>query len=189
MATVFKPTEKVMIEEYNELKNIPQFAILTDEELRFVWYYANPTSPFADKETIKKFNLSFDSAFGKISNADMKVQYEFAKTRPEKITKAIERMANIDVSARIKAKMLLKTMLNNMYEMVLNDYEINDPSQGKNYVELCAKVSRELPHIIKLNEEGFGVVEEEVEEKPEEEVEVKETPNIGNILHGIKNDS
>jgi len=66
--TLFKPTKKGMKAEYPELRSDPAYADISNAELKFAWYYANPTSPFnhvglniSDSDRIQS---SLEKAFG-----------------------------------------------------------------------------------------------------------------------------
>jgi len=157
---VFKPSEKELKEEYPELAKIAEFIDLTDKELRFVWYYSNPTSPIAGKSRktrlIESVNMGFS---GKIED-DLRLRLVNGKI-PDHLQAAIERMELVSVSVRTQAKNYLNQAFDNIQKLIHIDpavLEGMDYSQKKHYLELMLKIQDELPKLVDKIERGFSVI-------------------------------
>lgn len=168
---VFKPTEKELKGEYPELAKIPEFIDLTDKELRFVWYYSNPTSPIIEKSKKNRLIESINMAFnGKIED-DLKLKLVNGKI-PDYLNAAIDRMKLVSASTRTQAKIYLNQAFDNIQKLIHIDPEIlegMDYSQKKHYLELMLKVQDELPKLVDKIERGFSVIEIPKKIKEDEE--------------------
>jgi hypothetical protein len=183
MSNLFTPVGKKDLRKlYPELSRIEEFKPLSPVEMLFVWYFASPSSPYRDPENKitdrERIEESVADSFGDNMDEEMMIKYR-NNAFPEKIKLAIDRMKAFDMSVRDQAKRMVATILGNFSKMVEVDeksFEHNETSdkgktitvvdwQSKNsYVSLCAKISDQLPLLIKQVEEGFGVVDEKGKE-------------------------
>lgn len=179
---VFKPTDKDLKVEYPELAKTPEFIDLTDKELRFVWYYSNPTSPIAGKQKKAKLIESINMAFNGQIDEDLKLKLVNGKI-PDYLNAAIERMKLVSTSIRTQAKLYLNQAFDNIQKIIHIDPEILeglDYSQKKHYLELMLKVQDELPKLVDKIERGFSVIEIPKKIKEEkEEAQPKEKKDKG----------
>lgn len=151
---------------YPELKRIQEFDDLSATELICIWYYANPTSDIIgienDMERIAKaLELSNLTPQKAIREDVLKLAF------PEIWAIAIERMRNMEPDARMKARAMIITIINN-YENLCDpsSYMVDEKGEdGKTvsvvdtvkYVNATTKIAQELPNMIAKLEEGFGV--------------------------------
>lgn len=172
---VFRPTDKELKVEYPELAEIAEFIDLDDRELRFVWYFSNPTSPIAGKSMKPKLIESINLGFaGKIEEGE-RLKLVNGKI-PDHLKAAIERMKLVSVSIRTQAKIYLNQAFENIQKLIHIDPEVLeglDFSQKKHYIDLMLKVQDELPKLVDKLERGFSVIE--IPKKKKEEEEKSET--------------
>ena len=163
---MFRPTEKDLRIEYPELARINEFGELKTKELKFVWYYANRTSPFytATRGDRTKILSCIRNSFGNSFKDEDSVEYnKYLKGNfPPKIREAIERMERFNPGARVRAKMSIEMVFDNLEKSMFVDEEMEDKMREdidlrKKYIELSIKVSESMPTIVAQMEEGFGI--------------------------------
>jgi hypothetical protein len=158
---IFEPSEKMMKLEYPELQDITEFESLDDAELKFVWYYANPTSPYAtDSNEARKISQCL-KAFGGTLSDEAENRYR-SLNFPDKVKTAIDRMSKINVDARSSAKNTVQKVFDNLNRMINipdSDWAEMTYESKKSYVALSLKVTESLPALVEKMEQGFGVSE------------------------------
>lgn len=157
---------------YSELQSIPEFQNLSGSALIFVWYYANPTSHLIKVEKKKRAEEALRlSGY----NPDEKLKNNIIDGRfPDLLAKAIDRMSRFRPDERERAYNMIKNIMD-QYEVIANkpvdDFKDKDGEISHDkYVRTTSKIAEELPKLISLLEEGFGV-KQETGEKEEEETE------------------
>lgn len=199
--TVFKPVKgKPMIEAYPELGKYDEFKNIPDTYIRYAWYFGNRSSPFYNENShYRKTTLCFKQAFGKLTQGNTGIAKRLHENDvPEEIINAIERMRKFNPSIRDKALSLqekifehYETIVDKFQEYIEADAEANESDNAeegkkgkrlsigatKDYVELTAKINKELPSLILNLEEGFGVKRGKDELHAEDEF-VDEIENI-----------
>ena len=151
---------------YPELKRIPEFELLTATELKFVWYYANPTSDIIDVENDME----------RVAQALVLSNYTPAKgikddisvlRFPEKFAIAIERMSRFEPGIRFKARKMIELILDS-YESLCDKNQYKDKETKEvdvsKYVTATTKIAQELPSLIAKMEEGFGATTRSLDE-------------------------
>jgi len=158
--TLFKPGNRNIKIEYPELSDIPEFEGLNTMELKFVWYFANRTSPhYNDTNITRKISKALKDSYGNSIDDDLRAKY-LSESFPHKIKTAIKRMEEFNPSHRLKAKLSLERIFENLQKLVnigeedLIEMELNNK---KDYVALAIKISESMPGIVRQLEEGFGV--------------------------------
>ncbi len=161
---------------YPELRTIEEFNNISIAELKFVWWYSNPTSPLVKKY----FNPAQRSnhAYGKVWDYSIEgrdnVRFNnFTNLRfTEPIRLAIERMAKIDYTARYRAKVVADKTFRDYEEMsklTPEDFRINGKTledgtivggeiDYMKFANVKKLVLMSMPELIKVKEQGFGVV-------------------------------
>jgi len=165
---LFPPHDGIdMFQEYPELASLEEFVMLSEKDLRFVWYFSNVTSPVYKKYYSNKSKLaekSMIAAYGrKIENSDPSKWISFIRLSfPAKISIAIDKMQSFRVTARIKAQSAIESSFNNILD-IAEDRPGDDStiSDKKAYTSTVAEISKILPSILKQVEEGFGIRREE----------------------------
>lgn len=184
MNKLFLPiTEKSLKRQYPELNVEPEFLKVTLNEMKFVWAYANKTSPFVIDESLsdierveKAYNYGFEGAKGDDARRADYYSFNF----PERIRVAIEKMGKYSPTTRAQAKSIVETIFANFKQMVNVDMKEfikwdkvkNTDDEGNeteelvksidwagrsNYITSSVKISESLPSLIKQVEDGFGI--------------------------------
>ena len=180
MSKLFDPEsiegKRSMKQAYPELARIPEFDELRDEELRFVWYLANPTSPVNTR-------VNRTSLPEKVETALEKSQYNVSKIVlssyekgmfGDKLQAAIERMKKMEVGVREKAHDIIDKIFEQYYKIAKEGIRGGDVDS---YINSTKVIIKELPNLIKVKEEGFGVKQETKRNN-----ESKGQPDIKNYL-------
>lgn len=151
--------------EYPELLREPAFNDLSVSEMKFVWYYANRTSPIFTPtrgETLK-IKACIKTAFRGHPSLSASEYYKYVEANfPEKIKKAISVMEVYNPSARIRSRFAIERIFNNLeLSLELNEEMMKemdkDLDQKKKYIDLSVKVAETLPSIVAQLEEGYGI--------------------------------
>lgn len=159
---LFPPNEQDMRIEYPELAEVEEFKNLSMQDLKFIWFYGNRTSPYFYEEEKDKMRHSVESAYGRESYDE-----NLNVIPPEYLQPAIEKMRHYNPSLRLIAKLKMEKLFDNlsgMMDMSVSDMEMENKKQ---YVEFAIKISQTFPEIIRQLESGFGIRMEEKEEKSE----------------------
>jgi hypothetical protein len=188
--TIFDPRGvSDYLRTYPELRNIPEFVNIRIDELKFVWWYANPTSPL-----VKGLNGNGIPKYGKDTNPANRANHAYVKvwgtsiegrdevrfnnftslrfTEPVRL--AIEVMSKLDYTARYRAKKIADDVFTKYESLSKLDPE-NFRDGGENgtidyvkYANVLKLVSSAMADLIRIKEHGFGVVEKG-KKKPENE--------------------
>jgi len=157
---LFEPNNRNLSIEYPELAGISEFAELNTSDLKFVWYYSNRTSPhYSDNNQTRKISKCIRESYGNSLDEDVKAKF-LSSNFPHKLKQAMKRMETFNPSLRLKAKLSVERIFDNLQRLVdieegdLEDMELNNK---KDYVALAIKISESLPSIVRQLEEGFGV--------------------------------
>lgn len=175
--TIFEPGEKSQLDEYPELAEVEEFRSLSREEMRFVWYFGNQTSPFFELDPMHvKISKCYDKAFDKNPKEAQKQKY-LSQHFGTAIMAAIKRMRLYNPSLRARAEAIVhKAFQHN--EDIINNFkaeeeivELNEeglptgkvtvkklsPGALKDYVDLMTKITANLSELVNTMETGFGV--------------------------------
>lgn len=173
--SIFKPkSTRSIFNDYPELRLVPEFKPLSNDDMLFVWYYACESSPHfrITKDRIRVEKALEDSYFRNGKKHLMQTDKERYLTCmfPEKIRLAIEAMSQYKVGPRVRAKMLLEKGFENI-EHILNidasdekhfknkDGEV-DFTKKKAFMDTLAKATDLMPSLISQLEKGFHVTED-----------------------------
>ena len=161
---MFEPSSKDMKAEYPELGTVKEFVELRDKELKFVWYFANVTSPlcapeFTDDKKIRDA-LKFSGLEKSLTPMEQTqyIRLEF----PERINIAIKRMRTYNLTTRVRAAKMIDMMLDNLEKSI--DVQGADiykwtMEEKKSYSSLVKNVTDVLPELVQAREEGYGLKE------------------------------
>ena len=171
-ALFFPDKKKKIVDAYPELAKKPEFMSLSKEEGDFVWWFSCQASPFNTKETgikdrFDKARAAFDNAFGKNADPGTRVKYYNCQFSPE-IMQANEVMSRFSPDHRSRANEAVEQIFNNLLSIskidinnvmfkTVDGVEVFDASSVNSYVTAIQKVREELPEVIKIREEGFGI--------------------------------
>lgn len=163
--TLFLPSSKEMRLEYPELASIEEFKMLTDKQLKFVWWFANPTSPLVDdtsisKEANERKRIALALIKSKLKD-DLTIPDQEAYTQmyiPEQVRIAIHRMQAFTPSIRMHGKIMQEKIFEN-YNNIINTVIPSNASadQKKEYVDLAKVISTEIPKLIGEIEDAYGI--------------------------------
>lgn len=151
--------------EYPELAQVTEFSALGNaNDLRFVWYYANRTSHLftAKNGESNKTRACIKAAFRGDRLPDDVYKRYLEGNFPQKIKDAIAVMNLYNPSARIRAKMAIESVFDNLVGSLELDETMRKSVEGdldekKKYVELSIKVAENLPKVVAQVEEGYGI--------------------------------
>lgn len=161
LVTIFEPeTSRDMRIEFPELAGIEEFKNLSANQMKFVWYVANRTSPLfelpRDKKILKALDIIYPRGYSKfddlvkISNGEI----------PDELDKALDKMVMFSPSNRTKAALLTDYAFSQLEKLIsYTDDQIRgmDFDDKKKYADLLIKVQNDMPKLVKNNEEMFGV--------------------------------
>lgn len=168
---LFKPKEGKIRQLYPEINDNKKFKDLTGDELLFVWYYANASSPI-DPELPDKIRAA-SAVAESIKDKDKRQQYATLNF-PEKTKEAIEEMRKFNPDVRLVAKRIIQNSFNTLEKMSktnIEDFQHEDvDEQGnkivkidwsgrKQFVDTVAKIVDTMPTLISQMEQGFGIVD------------------------------
>lgn len=171
-ALFFPDRKRKIVDAYPELARKPEMERLSKEEGDFVWWFSCKASPLNNsedgkKDRFEKARAAFDNSFGKNSDPETRAKYYNCQFPPE-IMQANEVMSKFSPDHRSRANEALEQIFNNllsiskidikdvMYKQV-DGVEVFDSSSVSSYVTAIQKVREELPEVIKMREEGFGI--------------------------------
>ncbi len=155
---------------YPELVNEPVFKELPADEMLFVWYYGNLSSPI-DPEQDDKLRATAAAAIAFKKSPDKMKKFS-SMIFPESIKLAVKKMGTYSPEARAAGKRIAQNNLNNLMKMSnvkLSDFDIEkrdaqgnisvetDWSGRNQYISGIAKTTETIKELIKQVEEGFGV--------------------------------
>lgn len=169
---------KYMRDEYPELREHEEFSKLPDYHLRFVWYFANPTSPIINLSEPDRVVQAVEFTFKEGASEAERKNFIRCKFTPE-IRAAIKVMARFNPAIRLRAKInagyIFRTIEKMIYidESRIRNMQMDD---RKRYAELSIKVMNEMPGMISIMERGFGIVGPSNKKKHKEPGEEKLPP-------------
>lgn len=165
---LFFPTERDMKVEYPELTEIEEFEKLKGSELKFVWFWANRTSPYYSMKHEKiKVQACIRDAFGDSLTGDEYKRY-LSCNFAEHILIAIDKMEKFSPSTRLRAKMTIEKIFTNLEKITdIEKTDLIDLQSRKEYANLAVTVSKNMGDIVKQMENAFGIRYHNSEEKEE----------------------
>lgn len=178
-------TGKSLLRLYPELKDEKVFKDLSLEDLNFVWYVGNPTSPIdSDVDTETKYRMAASVCIK--TSEDKKKRYASGNL-PDEIKSAINKMETYSPDARMMAKKMTQQAFHNFQKLLNVDVEKDflvtrkigkgenveeitemDWTGRKSYVDSATKIIAELPELVKKMEEGYGLTGTESKGKTEQ---------------------
>jgi hypothetical protein len=131
---------------YGELNEIPEFAAIKIKlDLDFIWFYANPTSPFVKRiaDDSERAHQVYAHVYAN-DNYDEGRQADFRMLRfSEDMKMAIARMRIFKVDRRARAKMALEQAFNNCVQ-ILEAKLIGLPDEDGSIDELLDEEDEEV---------------------------------------------
>lgn len=161
---IFEPTDKHQLDEYPELADYEEFKSLTREELRFVWFFSNQTSPFYELDPQQtKISKCYDSAWGRLGRETDKIKY-LSGNFPSSIISGMNRMRMFNPNKRARALAMTEKVFDD-YEKIIETFKPKPGEDGKpvtlekmkDYVDLTTKIVKELQNMVDQFEGKFGV--------------------------------
>lgn len=165
---------KSLLRLYPELSNEPIFKNLALEDLNFVWYVGNQSSPIdEDIEERTKYQMAANVC---IKTSETKRKQFSNGDLSDDVKRAIVKMRTYSPDARMLAKKMAQQAFYKFKELLQVDVEKDfvrivktgkgeeaveieeiDWSGRKSYVDSATKIIQELPELVKKIEEGFGI--------------------------------
>jgi hypothetical protein len=157
----------ILKKTYPELAENKKFKSLLSDEMLFVWYYANQSSPI-DPELPDAIR-SRTAASRCIKDPDKKERF-INMDFPEAVKEAIEEMKKYSPETRAVAKRIIQASFANLQRLAAvniddfnyvdaNGEERVDHAARKQYSDTVAKISETLPSLISQMEHGFGITD------------------------------
>lgn len=181
--SVFAPrSARTLYEDYPELKEYNDvFKALSTNDLLFVWYYANETSPLYNilnpyKRADECIKLTYSKGLKKIEPS-FKEALLNAKF-PDNMKRAIDVMSKFRVGPRLRAKIVAEKIFENL-ERIL-DIDASDDTNFTNkegdvdwakkkaYMDTSAKAIDIMPTLIKQIESSFSVTDKKKTDNSDE---------------------
>lgn len=172
---IFVPSEgKMMLSEYPELANVPEFVVLNNAELVFVWMIANRTSYLCrDNEPDRPKAIASALELSKLdARLPDKLKKEYREgIFPQKIMAAIQKMQLYNPSLRVRAKIISEKAFKNIEKMIdVADEELKFMAvdEKKKYADFAKTVTNTLDDLITSMENAYGVKELKVKKKTDD---------------------
>lgn len=163
--TIWQPSKKKMKHEYPELNKIEEFKDLKDYQLKFCWYYVNPTSPLVRESKIDP-SITLEKRRKKAVEVALQGQNEniFNAYRDgkwgEEIEEALKRMASTKVRDRVVARRLFNQAYKNMEAIIGMDEDsvrALNMTEKKSYMSMSLEFMKSMDDIIEKREQAYGV--------------------------------
>jgi len=153
---LFPLTDTDIRTEYPELGQAEEFKELSGNEMKFVWYYSNQTSPYIHLPYKERVLKCLEILKDELSGTQLE---DYAKLDfPPTISAAIEHMSKYNPELRVKANNINETIFKNIKKIVSIDAEdIPDMEEKKKYIAISMDVIRHMPELINQMEQGYGV--------------------------------
>ena len=153
---LFPITDTDLRTEYEELGLVEEFKELTPNEMKFVWFYANQTSPYIRMAYGERVLKCLEILKDELSGTQME---EFVKLSfPPGIAAAIEVMGKFNPKLRTEAKSITETIFKNIKKIVsIEPEDIPDMEEKKKYIAISMDVIRSMPELINQMEQGYGI--------------------------------
>jgi len=153
---LFPITEKDLRLEYEELGEVEEFKDLSNKEMKFVWFYANQTSPYiqlpAQDRIIKCLEILKDDL-----SAEQLEEY-YTLSFPPRIEVALEVMIKFNPKLRTEAKNITELIFKNIKKIVaVQPEDIPDMEEKKKYIAISMDVIKNMPELINQMEQGYGI--------------------------------
>lgn len=163
---LFAPTSnRDLRKQYPELKDVPEFTNLTPKEMRFVYYYC---AYYKDgvKNNRERIVKAVKKSLAEVLSEKEKVEYHNGNF-PNNVRLAIARWDKFDLSVRLKAKVTVDKIFDNIQNMIDVDMDKDfldkdgktDFNKKKQYVDTSITIAESFPKLIKMQEEGFGITD------------------------------
>ena len=169
--TLFEPSKEDFKLEYPELAKIPEFADMTDREMKFCWYMGNRTTPIRNKKGKERVKMAVEMSFAKASLRKQSIKDLASGKIPDKLLAGIERMSKYNPSVRLRAKLNVEYIFDQLQDIITiseQDKMSLDPDELKKYSDMIVKTAHEMPQMVEIMEGSFGlkIKRKEVKGKP-----------------------
>jgi len=176
--SIFMPkTSSSVFSDYPELKQYPEFKVLTNNDMLFVWYMACQASPLHKiTSDAKRAKYAVEFAYRNVLSKELdrkKLANLEAGHWGDKIADAIQRMRSFRIGPRIRALQILEKGFENLEKIINTDASDQTLFQNANgefdfgkykaFVDCVEKATKMMPDLIKQIESGFSVVRKEEE--------------------------
>lgn len=175
--TIFDPRGvSDYLRTYPELRTIPEFTNISVGELKFVWWYANPTSPLVKKEhnPANRSNKAYCKVWTPVQGDRDEVRFtNFSALRfTEPVRMAIEMMSKLDYTTRYRAKQIVDKTFKKYEELSdLTPSNFADEKGVPDYVKyanVLKMVVTSMSDLIRIKEQGFGIVDKNKKKSEDE---------------------
>lgn len=163
---------KDLVDIYHELDKYKEFSIdrIRPLDLLFAWYFAAPSSPFADKNKNIRIQMACEVVYGNRSEEKYR---EFEHGFSQSMLEAIARFGRFEIGPRAQARVLIdkrlrdiRTLMGQPIEEALKgDDGYIDWGKAKDHTDVMVKCGKELQELIGMAEgrSMFGVTEDDGE--------------------------
>lgn len=149
--------------QWPELKTVDALDALPDDDLLFVWWYANRTSPFEDFDDVKRAKLSIGMAY-RNNEVKMKAREKLWENLDfgHQISSAINAMMSFDPDHRIQAYVDDMHMLKQLQSVMRKDVSEADVSEFTEWskaVREARKLRDEIIARLEMGAHGVSALE------------------------------
>jgi hypothetical protein len=179
--TLFEPGTYLvnMIQEYPELRTITNINQCTEREIRFAWYYANPTSPYAELSDGDRLKKAAANVFDKKKN-DAEYKAFINKKFPAHLIPVINFFKNNNLNARVRSKILAEKVFLDLETLINGFNPEDDEADTGNYVAQVKQSLDIMPKLIEIMEGSDGVKKKIVSVRSDE-INIDDEPNIEDV--------
>ena len=158
---MFEPQKGDLRVDHPELAEVEEFVAINAKDLKFVWYWANRTSPFFGiKNKMEKVRQCIKKSYGEKYLSEKDRNNYYSMRFPPKLQVAIEVMSQYNPTVRNRAKTVMEKIFNN-YEAIasigVDEVKVMPTAEKEDYVGLAQKVIEKMPSLVSQIEGGFGV--------------------------------
>lgn len=162
---IFAPKGKNMFTAYPELKEVPEFKAISNEDMKFVWMIGNRTSSMfiedlSNTSNFGRLKIAVEKAYGK--QVDPKIYRDYTTGAFSiEVKMAYEYMKTYDPAIRIRSTMMIDKIFARWESIA------GKKMDDQEYINITSKVIDKLPDLIKLKESRFGVSQKKDTDKKE----------------------
>jgi hypothetical protein len=155
---IFKPSSRPLKEEYESLNDYEEFKTLSDKEMKFGWYFSCKDSPFIHLEQDERIGRILSLKLLEFSDSERN-KYMNLKLSDEVIA-SFALWEKFIPHIRERGKKIIDAIIANCEKVSAQDvdkYLNTDPGDAKSFMDASINIAKNLPEMIRVAEQGFGV--------------------------------
>jgi len=176
---IFTPNTKPLREEYELLNDYEEFKNLSDKEMRLGFYYACKGSKYINFEPRKRI-VEILKHQKDISFSDKETEKLTSLLFSDELTNSFIVWGSFLPDVRMRGKNIMDNVLKNCETVALidvNKYLETDVGDSKSFMDMQINIVKNLPEIIRVAEQGFGV------QKKKEDTKENKTTDLESALN------